>query len=256
MRLLSGRDGRRSGWRQPLRSLLLRSLRVPGTGARSSDSSQSPGPGGGPRAPGLPLSPASLLAPPNFSRRWDPAPTPVHVLLSRGKAGTASRLRRRVPLPLPRRGETRILRPRRGKPHSALLFGSGPGLGCGAKRFFLLPCPGIRCFSRHRFQGRPGAHRETRALGGRAVTAAGREGRRKGGNGASGGRAPAGDLPCPSSKSRGGTGGARRTGTAACRLGATAAAHPTFPGRLQGGRKPAARAAQWRWCSRRVPVPP
>lgn len=28
-------------------------------------------------------------------------------------------------------------------------------LGCGVKRLFVLPCPGIRCFARHRFQGRP-----------------------------------------------------------------------------------------------------
>lgn len=168
LRFLSERDGRRPGWRRPLRSLLLRSLRVPGTGVRSSDSSRSPGLGGGPRAPGLALSPASFLAPPNFSRRWDPAPTPVHGLLSRGKAGTASRLRRRVPLPLPNRGETRVLRPGRGKPHSALLFGAGPGVGCGAKRSFLLPCPGIRCFSRTASTGGPEPTGETRALGGRA----------------------------------------------------------------------------------------
>lgn len=50
MRFLSGREGRRPGWRQPLRSLL-RSLRVPGTAARSSESSRSPGPGGAPESP-------------------------------------------------------------------------------------------------------------------------------------------------------------------------------------------------------------
>lgn len=102
-----------------------------------------PRPCGGPRAPGLPLSPAYFLAPLNFSRPWDPAPAPLRGSLSRGKAGTASRLWRRVtPLSLPRRGETRVLRPRRGKRHSALLFGAGPGFGCAAKRLFLLPCPG------------------------------------------------------------------------------------------------------------------
>lgn len=134
LRLLSERDGRRPGWRQPLRSLL-RSLRVPGTAARSSERSRSPGPTGPPAPPalGLPLFPVSSLAPPDFSRRWDPAPTRVHGLLSQGKAGTACRLWRRVPLPQPRRAETRALRPRRGKPQLALLFGAGPEVGCGTE---------------------------------------------------------------------------------------------------------------------------
>lgn len=41
-----------------------------------------------------------------------------------------------------------------------------------------LTLPGIRCFSRHCFQGRPGAHWDTRALGGRVGCHCHSEGRR------------------------------------------------------------------------------
>ncbi|XP_061309923.1 basic proline-rich protein-like [Pezoporus flaviventris] len=82
-----------------------------------------PNPGGVP--PPLPSAgPRLFSGSPKLQPAAGPAPTPVRGLLVPRKADTASRLWRRIPLPLLRRGETRVHRPGLEKPHLALLFGA------------------------------------------------------------------------------------------------------------------------------------
>lgn len=201
LRLISERDGRRPGWWRPLRSLLLRSLRVPGTGARFSDSSRSPDPGGGPRAPGLTLSPASFLAPPKLQPAMGPGSHPRSRLAVPGQGWHRVQASAGGP-PAPSE-QGRDTSPSAGAGEAALgaAFRGRAGGRMWSEAIVSLTLPGDPLLLPAPLPGaaRSPLGRPERSAGGLSLPLGGKEG----GSGASGGRAPAGNLQIPGQHRRG-----------------------------------------------------
>lgn len=177
MRFLSEREGRRPVWRQPLRSLL-RSLRVPGTAARSSERSRSPGPAGPPGPPpsafrcspyllGLPQTSAGdgTRLPPAFT-----ACCPRKRLAPRPDFGGGS--------PCPSRGGERHECFGRGGESRTWHCFSGPARRSDVERRddFSYPARGSAAFPGTIFRGGPELGTPERSAGGWAVTATRRAG--------------------------------------------------------------------------------